>query len=80
MKVKRLLRQYTIAEFQSETPQDIYLPTLTPTEIGLDTNGSTHADGQTELSHAGDCGKVWDAKVVEWGNDKTVRLIRVEND
>jgi hypothetical protein len=32
------------------------------------------------MSHAGDCGKVWDAKVVEWGNDKTVRLIRVEND
>jgi hypothetical protein len=80
MKVKRLLTQYTIAEFQAEAPQDIYLPVLTPTDIELDKSGSTHADGQTEMSHAGDGGKVWDAKVVEWGNDKTVRLIRVEND
>jgi hypothetical protein len=73
-KVKRLLREYTMAEFKSEKTEDIYLPNLTGTHMEISNGGE---DVIMEMVSQGKA-KVWDAKVVEWGDDKTVRLVRVQ--
>jgi hypothetical protein len=73
-KVKRFLTEYTIAEFKSEEAEDIYVPNLTRTDMEIN-NGD---EGIITEMVSGRKAKVWDAKVVEWGNDKTVRLVRVQ--